>query len=34
VEGVGYRVIGRANGFEDRLRGVTGSVALQMGGLF
>jgi hypothetical protein len=30
--GVGYRVIGGANGFEDRLRGVTGSVALHFGG--
>lgn len=30
--GVGYRVIGGANGLEDRLQGVTGSVALQFGG--
>ena len=30
--GVGYRVIGAANGFENRLRGVTGSVAFVFGG--
>jgi len=30
--GVGYRLIGAARGVEDRLRGVTGSVAIQFGG--
>ena len=30
--GVGYRLIGGARGTNDRLRGVTGSVALQIGG--
>jgi hypothetical protein len=30
--GVGYRVIGGAGGVEDRLRGTTGSFALQFGG--
>jgi hypothetical protein len=30
--GVGYRLIGGARGTDDRLRGVTGSVALQIGG--
>jgi hypothetical protein len=30
--GIGYRLIGGASGVEDRLRGVTGSVALQFGG--
>ena len=30
--GVGYRLIGGARGLNDRLRGVSGSVALQIGG--
>ena len=30
--GVGYRLVGGARGTDDRLRGVTGSVALQIGG--
>ena len=30
--GVGYRVIGSAEGLEDRLRGTTGNLALQFGG--
>jgi len=30
--GVGYRVIGAADGFEDRLRGVSGSIAVQFVG--
>ena len=30
--GVGYRMIGAARGVEDRLRGVTGSLAIQFGG--
>lgn len=30
--GVGYRLIGGARGADDRLRGVTGSLALQIGG--
>lgn len=30
--GVGYRLIGGARGLEQRLRGATGSVALQIGG--
>jgi len=29
--GVGYRLIGAAGGVEDRLRGVTGSVAIRFG---
>jgi hypothetical protein len=29
--GVGYRVIAAANGWEDRLRGVSGSVAIRFG---
>jgi hypothetical protein len=32
VGGVGYRVIGAANGFEDQLQGITGSVAIRFGG--
>jgi hypothetical protein len=30
--GVGYRVIGSAQGVEDRLRGVTGTVSIRFGG--
>lgn len=30
--GVGYRLIGSAGGLESRLRGATGSVALEIGG--
>jgi hypothetical protein len=30
--GVGYRVVGAANGFDDRLRGVSGSIAVRFGG--
>lgn len=30
--GAGYRVIGAADGFEDRLRGATGSLAIRFGG--
>jgi hypothetical protein len=30
--GVGYRLIGGARGTDDRLRGVTGSLGLQIGG--
>ena len=30
--GVGYRLIGNANGAEDRLRGAVGSVGLRFGG--
>jgi hypothetical protein len=32
VGGIGYRVIGAANGFEDQLQGITGSVAIRFGG--
>ena len=32
--GVGYRLIGGARGTDDRLRGVTGSLALQIGSGF
>jgi hypothetical protein len=30
--GVGYRVIGGAEGVEKRLRGVTGTIGVQFGG--
>ena len=30
--GVGYRIVAGADSFDDRLRGVTGSIALQFGG--
>ena len=30
--GVGYRLIGGSDGLDDRLRGVSGSVALELGG--
>jgi hypothetical protein len=30
--GIGYRLIGAASGFEDRLRGISGSVAVQFVG--
>jgi len=32
VGGVGYRVIGAANGFEDQLQGLTGSATIRFGG--
>ena len=32
VGGVGYRVIGWANGFEDQLQGVTATFAIRFGG--
>ncbi|MCX6551829.1 MAG: hypothetical protein NTY02_12660 [Acidobacteria bacterium] len=32
VGGVGYRVIAGANGFEDQLGGVSGSIAIRFGG--
>jgi hypothetical protein len=32
VGGVGYRVIGWANGLEDRIGGLTGTVAVRFGG--
>jgi hypothetical protein len=31
IGGVGYRVIGAANGFEDQLQGLTGSAAIRFG---
>ena len=32
VGGVGYRVIAAANGFEDQIQGLSGSVAIRFGG--
>jgi hypothetical protein len=32
VGGVGYRVIGAANGFEDQIQGLTGTFAIRFGG--
>ena len=32
VGGVGYRVIGWANGWEDQLQGLTGTIAIRFGG--
>jgi hypothetical protein len=32
VGGVGYRVIGAANGWEDQIRGLTGTFAIRFGG--
>jgi len=32
VGGVGYRVIGWANGWEDQLQGLTGTFAIRIGG--
>ena len=34
TSGVGYRLISGARGTDDRLRGVTGSLALQIGSGF
>jgi hypothetical protein len=32
VGGVGYRVIGWANGWEDQIQGMTGTFAIRFGG--
>jgi hypothetical protein len=32
VGGVGYRVVAADHDFDDRLRGITGSLAIQFGG--
>jgi hypothetical protein len=32
VGGVGYRVIGAANGWEDQIQGITGTFAIRFGG--
>jgi hypothetical protein len=32
VAGMGYRLIAAANGFEDQIQGITGSVTIRFGG--